>query len=223
MELKEEGLRGCLTYDCFGAGQQVSQNTYCGRNWMDFHETSKQMFEVFMVMQQLYELIWYLREVQTLQEAKALHKKTGSLLGTLENLAQRSPDAIMQIDIDKHWGEVNDLLIRTSEIVRGRKNQELSLPFKYKRNFMGRADLFATDLREANLTGADLRGVCLIAADLRGLELKRTDLIGADMRDADIREADLSGSLFLTQSQVNSAIGDTDTKLPGVILRPAQW
>jgi hypothetical protein len=190
---------------------------------MDFPETSKQMFEVFMVMQQLYELIWYLREVQSLLEAKEMHCKATSLLEILERFVRSSSEVILGTEIDKYWGEVNDLLLMTSKVVRCQKTVKLNLPFKYSKNYLGRADLFATDLRKANLRKADLRGVCLIAADLRGLELKKTDLIGADMRDADIRGTDLSGSLFLTQSQVNSAKGDSATKLPGTVLRPEHW
>ena len=44
--------------------------------------------------------------------------------------------------------------------------------------------------------------------------LKGTNLISSDLRDADIRGANIENSLFLTQSQVNSAIRNSNTKLP---------
>jgi len=31
--LREQGFRGCTVYDCFGAGQKVSQVTFGGRDW----------------------------------------------------------------------------------------------------------------------------------------------------------------------------------------------
>ena len=54
------------------------------------------------------------------------------------------------------------------------------------------ADLIGRDLRGTDLRGANLRGAYLIGADLRGADLRRADLIGADLRGADLRGADLS-------------------------------
>jgi uncharacterized protein YjbI with pentapeptide repeats len=68
-----------------------------------------------------------------------------------------------------------------------------------------------------------LRGACLIAANLRGVDLSWADLIGADLRDADLSGADLSNSIFVTQAQINSAKGDSKTKLPMMIVRPNYW
>ena len=31
--LREEGYRGCTVFDCFGAGQQVTQVTFGGKDW----------------------------------------------------------------------------------------------------------------------------------------------------------------------------------------------
>ena len=33
--LREDGWPGCTVFDCFGAGQQVSQVTYAGVSWRD--------------------------------------------------------------------------------------------------------------------------------------------------------------------------------------------
>ena len=49
------------------------------------------------------------------------------------------------------------------------------------------------------------------------------DLIGADFRGADLSGADLTESIFLTQSQLNAAKGDTHSKLPTPLTRPAHW
>ena len=68
-----------------------------------------------------------------------------------------------------------------------------------------------------------MRGACLIAANLRGVDLSGADLIGADLRDADIRGADLTHSIFLTQAQINTAKGDSSTKLPIQLSRPINW
>ena len=36
--LRAQGFPGCTVYDCFGAGQQVSQVTFGGRDWREAHE-----------------------------------------------------------------------------------------------------------------------------------------------------------------------------------------
>lgn len=121
----------------------------------------------------------------------------------------------MELDVAAHRGEVNALLLRTSELVRagvpGRKKERRG------------ADLMGARLKGANLRGANLRGAYLIAADLKGADLRTADLIGADLRAADLAGADLTGALFLTQSQLNAAKGDAATKLPQSLSRPAHW
>lgn len=51
----------------------------------------------------------------------------------------------------------------------------------------------------------------------------RINLMGAGLRDADIRGTDLRKSLFVTQSQINSAKGNLETKLPERIEYPKKY
>jgi uncharacterized protein YjbI with pentapeptide repeats len=68
-----------------------------------------------------------------------------------------------------------------------------------------------------------LRGARLIGARLAGADLRQADLIGADLRGGDLTGADLTGALFLTQSQLEAAIGDAVTAIPADLLRPRHW
>ena len=43
----------------------------------------------------------------------------------------------------------------------------------------------------------------MIAANLSHADLRKADFIGADIRDADLSNANLTGTIFLTQSQIN--------------------
>jgi hypothetical protein len=61
-DLLQRGFRGCVAYDCFGAGQQVSQQTYGGRDWRQTPETAAEMFVVFGLMRQLHEVLMYLAD-----------------------------------------------------------------------------------------------------------------------------------------------------------------
>ena len=121
----------------------------------------------------------------------------------------------MALDVEAHRQDVNALLLRTSELVRAAVRRET-------KELRG-ADLIGAKLAGADLRGASLRGAFLVGADLRGADLRMADLTGADLRGADLRGADLTGSIFLIQSQLDSARGDTETALPPTLSRPAHW
>ena len=81
------------------------------------------------------------------------------------------------------------------------------------------AGLADADLVRANLTRADLAGADLTAANLDGANLAE-----ANLTDANLRAADLTGTLNLTQDQLNLAVTNALTRLPpGLqsVLRPA--
>ncbi|WP_329100446.1 pentapeptide repeat-containing protein [Micromonospora sp. NBC_01699] len=214
-DLRQHGFPGCTVFDCFGAGQQVAQVTFGGRDWREAPGTAEQMFDVFTVMRQLHELLWYLTEALTLEPARPIHPDLRTLLDRTERLTRHGPEEILGLDVAAHRQEVNALLLRTSELVRagvrGRRAEHRG------------ADLIGARLRGADLRGANLRGTYLIGADLRGADLRLADLIGADLRGADLSGANLAGSIFLTQFQVNAARGDGNTRLPAALDRPPYW
>lgn len=223
--LRPQGFQGCTVYDCFGAGQQISQVTYAGQDWRRAPDTARQMFALLPVVRQLHELLWYLTEALELGPARALHGDLRRALTRIERLTQGSPDELLALDVAAHRQDVNVLLLRTSELVRAAVTGGKSGKGKKggrKKDRRG-ADLIGANLKGADLQGADLRGAYLIGADLRGADLRGADLIGADLRDADLTGADLTGSFFLTQSQLNAAKGDAGTRLPPALTRPSHW
>lgn len=222
-KLREKGLKGCTAYDCFGAGQKVAQVTYGGHDWQQDSEYAKQMFEVFLIMRQLHEMLWYLAEALTLQPARAIHDKLSSIWDETERLTLLSAGDLLSLDVTAHRTKVNLLLSQTSELVRNKFSGRQKTPTKRKNTSVGGADYIGKDLRKANLRGANLRGAWLIAADLRGVDLSGADLIGADLRDTDFRGANLEKCIFLTQAQINTAKGDCNTKLPKSLAYPSYW
>jgi uncharacterized protein YjbI with pentapeptide repeats len=212
-ELRPKGFRGCTVYDCFGAGQQVSQVTFGGESWRRDPETARRMFAVFPIMRDLHELLWYLAEAMSLPRARPLREELARAYEETERLTRDPADVLAKVDTGAHRREVNALLLRASDMVRaGTRGTD----------HRG-ADLMGARLTNADLTGANLRGALLIGADLRGADLTRADLTGADLRDADLRGADLSRSVFLIQSQLDAARGDVRTRLPRGARRPAHW
>ncbi|RKR86274.1 uncharacterized protein YjbI with pentapeptide repeats [Micromonospora pisi] len=214
-DLRQQGFAGCTVFDCLGAGQKVAQVTYRGEDWRRAPETANQMFDVFTVMRQLHELLWYLTEALDLEPARVIRPELGVALERTESLTRLSPEDLLELDVAAYRREVNELLLRTSELVRGSAGG---------RGLDRRgADLIGARLRGADLRGANLRGAYLIGADLSGADLRLADLLGADLRATNLRGADLRGSIFLTQFGVNAATGDGDTRLPAALVRPTHW
>jgi len=220
--LKKKGLKGCIAYDCLGAGQKVAK-VYDGRDWKQNPDSAKQMFDVFIIMKQLYEMLWYLKEAVLLQEEKDAKNKLSVKINEIENLTDLNVDALSKLDLVPVRIGVNALLLQTSEFIRKKVSKNQGDSLRIKKTFGGGLDLIGADLRKKDLRGVNLSGAYLIAANLRGVDLSYADLIGADLRDADLSGANLSKSIYLTQAQINTAKGDINTRLPKSIVRPMNW
>lgn len=204
--LRADGMTGCTVFECFGAGQHVSQVTYGGVSWRDAPATASEMFAVFARVRDLHELLVLLRE------AESLGDDIGALRDRVAAMAGGQPAAVLAVDPFALRDEVGAVLEAASRRVRGRGGADHR-----------QADLSGADLRACDLRRADLRGALLRGADLRGVDLDRADLLGADLSDADVADADLSRALFLTQPQVNAARGSMGSALPGSLSRPPHW
>jgi hypothetical protein len=206
-KLRPEGFNGCTVYDCFGAGQKISAQA--GTSWRE--QPGQEMFAALPIMRQLHELLWYLYDARQRPETEPIRAELDRSRKHIEALTDQP---VLNVDLGNERAQVNELLLTTSRLVRGKQ------PKKKERRG---ADLVGAKLRQADLSRANLRGAYLIAADLAGADLRKADLIGADLRDSDLTGADLTEALFVTQSQVNSARGDSTTRIPGSLLRPDHW
>lgn len=243
--LRDRGFAGCAAYDCFGAGQQIVQVTFGGRDWRSSPGLAAQMFAAFGVMRQLNELRWHLVQASgllspggpagSLSAIGGIREELSEALRAAQGYASGSPKMLTNLDITAHRDAVSELLRRVSAGVRS--------AFAPGGPDLRGADLAGADLRAAgprgaaqggtsqggsgqggtSLRGASLRGALLIGADLTGADLAWADLTGADLRGARIGGADLSSALFLSRNQAGSAIGDVRTRLPAALPRPAHW
>jgi hypothetical protein len=194
-DLLGSGMRGCVAYECFGAGQHVTQVLYGGASWRSSPGLAAEMFAVLEVVRRLHEML-------VLLDQAVVHDPSRSTLrARVEAATLGTPAEVLAVDVDRLAATVGAALSAVSAAVRGDGP-----------SYAGR-DLAGRDLRTLDLARADLRGALLIGADLRGAVLDRTDLLGADLRDADLRGADLSTALFLTQPQLNGARCDAATVL----------
>jgi hypothetical protein len=146
-DLRDRGFPGCEVFDCFGAGQQLTQVTFGGRSWRDDAGLAAAQFAVLPVMRQLHEVLWYLTEALGLDAAAPLHAEVRTALGRTEALTAGSAEELRALDVGAFRGEVGELLGRVSDLVRG--------PGRPDRRG---ADLMGRDLRRVRLAGAGLRG-----------------------------------------------------------------
>jgi uncharacterized protein YjbI with pentapeptide repeats len=250
--LRGSGFPGCTVFDCLGAGQRLTQQTFGGRSWRE-PDVGPAMVAAFPAVRQLHELLWYVHEALDLPAARPVHPDLRRALADTEHLAGQDAATLGTLDVDPHRRAVNTLLLRASELaratfararverdgtprkgtrardapgkaLRGKDAPEKAVRGRDMRGVELRgADLAGRDLGGADLRGASLRGAYLIGTNLRGANLELADVTGADLRGADLSGATLTGTLFLLQAQLDAAHGDAATALPSTFIRPAHW
>jgi Pentapeptide repeats (8 copies) len=233
--LRERGFAGCTVYDCFGAGQRVSQVTVGGRDPRADAAAAGAVAEAFPAVRALHELLWYLTEARALAVARPVHDGLADAFARIDALAGAPPAELAALDLEAVRRDVDPLLREVSRLAReqaarrsgrhpGRLRPGADLRGADLRGADLRgADLRGADVRGADLRGADVRGACLIGVDLRRADLRGADLIGVDLRAADVRGAQLAGCLFVTQPQLAAARGDGATTVPVALSRPTHW
>lgn len=219
--LGPRGFRGCTVFDCFGAGQNVSQGFFAGESWLENPGTKDEMFSAFKAARQLHEMLWYLAEAQTRAFDPDTSRRAVQLRNTVEQAVRGELPELLSLDIRDLHSQVRSTLMDVSAEVRASYfaagDDHLDPALKPG------ADLMGSNLSSRRLCGADLRGAYLIAADLRGSDLSGVDLLGADLRDVRLERADLSKALYLTQPQLNAAKGNRATLLPSDLEMPPHW
>lgn len=204
-----------MAYDCFGAGQKVTQVVCQGKTWQDKDVKADEMYRIFLAVYQLHQMLWYMNEAALLIPASDIHEVVESAIQDLDRLTRQAPEALLKMDLEICRERTNRLLKEVWHRVR----KSIKAPAKAKKS----VDFIGRDFKKAVLDGQDFSMSLLIAANLEGCSLKGANFLGADLRDTNFKNADLSESIFLTQAQVNSAKGNEYTKLPEFIICPEIW
>lgn len=221
--LRPDGWVGCTEFECFGAGQWVTQHHFSGASWREDPSIASAMFEAFRALQPVHEMLFYLAQSMTIQLPDGLVGEIQHCEAELRMLSMNPMIRIEPSEILRARQTVRPLLDWVSKTVRGRARRAGHAPRTFPSGVRARSELMGTILTGADLRTADLRGALLMGADLDETRMTNTDLLGADLRDASVRGTDLTGALFLTQPQLNSTIGDADTAIPEMLSRPGHW
>lgn len=217
-KLEERGYTGCMSFDCLGAGPMVV-------SLLKDRDVSKKalvkLYEAFIVARQVYEVIWYLADAFEKSDNDQLKKKISELTKNVYTQVTSDHDTISKIDINEVRDKAKPLLSEVSDEYR--MNKTKSKPERFETDIFGRIDLLGKSMKNSNIMGMSLKGAIMIQSDFSNTDFSYVDLIGADMRDAKLHNADLSKAIYLTQMQINSALGNRSTKLPRHISMPARW
>ncbi|MDF2543368.1 MAG: pentapeptide repeat-containing protein [Herbinix sp.] len=212
-ELPRRKMKGCLGYDCFGAGQKVTQTIYPHTTWST-ENNPQQIFEVFLIVFQLHQILYYLAEAKTILPARNLWYDIEVLITENKSICSAPTKDILTTDINDYRKRANECLKKVSNLVK--LNYSLDKK-EHEKNYMGKA------FKGKNFHGADFTMTLLIAAKFNGCNFNGANFLGADTRDTDFSDADLSEAVYLTQGQVNSARGNSATKLPINLTHPITW
>jgi uncharacterized protein YjbI with pentapeptide repeats len=85
------------------------------------------------------------------------------------------------------------------------------------------ADLAGAQLTKANLTRAVFIRVDLTGANLNGADLTNAEMGGALLEGAQLHGANLALAKGVSQKRLDSALGDSTTRLPADLRRPKDW
>lgn len=105
--LRDDGWPGCTAFECFGAGQQVSQVTYGGVSWREGGNRGE-MAAVLSVMRLLHEALAHLVEARDRGTDAAQ-----AWIDRLSEVVAGSPDDLLALDIDDLLADVGEVLAHT--------------------------------------------------------------------------------------------------------------
>lgn len=212
-DLERKGMRGCIGYDCFGAGQYLTEEVYCGVTWKTQPERVKEICDLYMLMYRMFQLRFFLYESRKMASSETLLPEIDQLLQENEAMCKLPIKEMFQYPIDDYQDKVNHVLKKSCVEL----NKFLGTQNSTETNFLNR------NFKGKNLSGVDFNMKPLIASNFQNCKFKGATFIGTDTRDANFDGADLREAVFLSQGQINAAKGSRRTKLPKHLKYPVTW
>jgi hypothetical protein len=90
------GMQGCISYDCRGAGQRLTQTVFAGRSWRDDPGLLPAMDDAFRMLRRLHEAMHLLSLTRMLPLSPAQVAQREELMTSLA--ADRDEDALQVAD-----------------------------------------------------------------------------------------------------------------------------
>ncbi|OOY30313.1 hypothetical protein [Thioclava sp. F36-6] len=91
-KLTQEGMAGCVAYDCLGSGNRVVQEVFGGQTWQSEPRLMPVMMEAFSAMREVHKRIDLLRAAETLSLDASDERKRHDFLDHLEQHEWTHPE-----------------------------------------------------------------------------------------------------------------------------------
>ncbi|WP_147371896.1 hypothetical protein [Henriciella algicola] len=115
-QLSERGFKGCVAFDCHGAGQRVVQEVFAGRSWRDDPTLMTRMGRAFHTMRRIHELLLLLREAARLPLSAAQKGEHAALVSALVPESDWTEESLEAFDIRTVEEEVRQFLTGLRDI-----------------------------------------------------------------------------------------------------------
>ena len=116
--LADKGYRGCVRFDCHGAGQRVVQNVFGGRDWRSEPALMAPMMAAFRAMRRLYELLHLLDAAKALSLDATAQAELSRLIAWIDPDDGWTAEGVSAFDIDAAEAKVAGFLKSLAPQVR---------------------------------------------------------------------------------------------------------
>lgn len=116
---QELGLSGCVTYNCYGAGQRVSQELFKGRSWRDDPSLMAPMEAALSVLRRIHEMLLLLQTARQLPLTEADKENLAKLERELAPEEGWTGSSLQSFPIDARSAEVAAFLQGLRHLVSG--------------------------------------------------------------------------------------------------------
>jgi len=117
-DLERRGLAGCARYDCFGAGQRVTEELFGGRSWREDPALAVPMFDAFRAMRLVHELLLLLETAGNIPMTPEQARKRGELQHVLQPRGGWSQGALADFELSSTPSDVQAFLVTLRDQVR---------------------------------------------------------------------------------------------------------
>ena len=116
------GFSGCLSFDCLGAGQRVTQSLFDGRSWQDEPELTGPMCDALRVMRRVHQQISLLEAAGALPLTEADQDRRNRLLEALSPELDWTVETLLAFEIDLMERDIQRFLKSLKSYFPGRAN-----------------------------------------------------------------------------------------------------
>ncbi len=108
--LDQRGYKGCVAYDCLGAGQRITQDIFGGRHWLEDRRLLEPMSRAFAVMRRIHGMLELLAAAEALPLDTGERARLAGLAAKLEPRQGWSEASLKAAPISQIGAEVNAFL-----------------------------------------------------------------------------------------------------------------